>query len=412
VKSLTNYPEVVQWMDENLHWTQQVGEAFATQSADVMQAIQRLRAKARAAGTLVDTPQQQIIAEAQVIRIVPAQPDIIYVPHYEPEIVFVERPIYYGRPFLTFGAGVAVGSWLAFDCDWRRHSIWVGNRHRRWSGHDWHRPLVPFAATYAHTRHSEVRQWRPSPSSVRTSVTVSQRFRPEIARPSPFALPTARSNAFRDSSAASRHGGFHAPPPAATAPRTALSPGFRASPRTSPIAPPAPLTTVPSLPSARVPRADASTNTQRERGWSRDANSRSDNNDRSDSPDRSRGDDNRGRNFRNNPQPAIAPPVVTTPRVVTAPTVAPTMPMNRSRPSHSMGNSSPRSFSRSDSAPATAPGFRMQGRSAPPPAAVPPPQPAPTVTSPPAQSAPQQAAPARSGGTEHRGHRGTYRRGD
>src|SRR5688572_12222723 len=165
VKSLTHYPEVVQWMDENLHWTQQVGEAFTSQSADVMQAIQRLRAKARAAGTLVDTPQQQIIAEPQVIRIVPAQPDIIYVPHYEPEIVFVDRPIYYGRPFLTFGTGVAVGSWLAFDCDWRRHSIWVGNRHRRWTGHDWHRPVVPIAPTYNYTRNPEVRQWRPSPSS-------------------------------------------------------------------------------------------------------------------------------------------------------------------------------------------------------------------------------------------------------
>src|SRR5688572_28503479 len=165
VKSLTNYPEVLKWMDENLHWTRQVGEAFSIQPADVMQAVQRLRTKARAAGTLVDTPQQQIIAEQQVIRIVPAQPDIIYVPHYEPEVVFVDRPIYYGRPFLTFGTGVAVGSWLAFDCDWRRHSIWVGNRHRRWTGHDWHRPVVPIAPTYNYTRNPEVRQWRPSPSS-------------------------------------------------------------------------------------------------------------------------------------------------------------------------------------------------------------------------------------------------------
>src|SRR5687767_10083583 len=92
VKSLTNYPEVLKWMDENLHWTRQIGEAFAAQPADVMQAVQRLRAKARAAGTLADTPQQQVIAEQQVIRIVPAQPDVIYVPHYEPEVVFVDRP--------------------------------------------------------------------------------------------------------------------------------------------------------------------------------------------------------------------------------------------------------------------------------------------------------------------------------
>ena len=127
MKSLTNYPEVLKWMDENLLWTRQVGEAFTDQPAEVMQAVQRLRAKATAAGTLVDTPQQQVIAEPQVIRIVPAQPDIIYVPHYEPDIAFVDRPIYYGRPFLTFGVGVPVGSWLVFGCDWRRCEIFPFN---------------------------------------------------------------------------------------------------------------------------------------------------------------------------------------------------------------------------------------------------------------------------------------------
>lgn len=415
VKSLTNYPEVVQWMDENLHWTQQVGEAFATQSADVMQAIQRLRAKARAAGTLVDTPQQQVIAEPQVIRIVPAQPDLIYVPHYEPEIIFVERPTYDGRPFLTFGTGVAVGSWLAFDCDWRRHSIWVGNRHRRWSGHDWHRPVVPFAATHAphHTRHPEVRQWRPAPSPARTSVTVTHRFRPDVARPAPFGLATSRTSTYREPGAASRHGDFHSTPTAPTSPRN-FRPGFRAdatgSQQSTPpprvVAPPI-VTTPPSQPVDPTPSTDGTNSTRRGRDWSRDNNSRDNNNSRTDNNnDRSRGDDNRGRSFRNNPQPAPTPPVVTTP------SVAPTVPMNTSRPNHSMGNASPRAFSRSNPAPDTAPGLRMHGRSAPPPAAVPPPQPAPApvATPPPAQSTPQQVAPARSGGTEHRGHRGAYRR--
>src|SRR3954468_20689248 len=60
VKSLSHYPEVVKWMDENLAWTKQAGEAFVAQPADVMNAIQRLRTAARAAGTLVDTPQQRV----------------------------------------------------------------------------------------------------------------------------------------------------------------------------------------------------------------------------------------------------------------------------------------------------------------------------------------------------------------
>lgn len=195
VKSLTHYPAVLAWMDENLAWTKQVGEAFATQPADVMQAMQRLRAQARAAGTLTDTPQQQVIAEPDVIRIVPAQPDVIYVPYYEPDAVFVSRPYYagsYPRPFLSFGIGVGVGSWLAFECDWRRHTIWIGNRHRAWTPHDWSRPLViapPIGAAYV--RGGAVRAWRPPPQVVRTTVVVNAgsptRLPPPIARPSPIA---------------------------------------------------------------------------------------------------------------------------------------------------------------------------------------------------------------------------------
>jgi hypothetical protein len=199
VKSLTSYVEVLRWLDENLQWTRQVGEAFAQQPADVMQAVQRLRARARAAGTLVDTPQQQVITETEVIRIVPAQPDVIYVPYYAPEIVFVDSPAYHplSRPYLTFGLGVAVGSWLAYDCDWRRHTIWVGNRHRPWSGHDWRRPLVSFATlppVQLHRSSSPVRPWRP-PFSLRAGPGASQHPPSAIVRPAPpgiSAMNTAR----------------------------------------------------------------------------------------------------------------------------------------------------------------------------------------------------------------------------
>ena len=90
VKSLVRYPDVVRWMDENLAWTTQVGEAFLEQPADVMNAIQFLRTQARAAGTLVDTPQQKVVEEQSCIRIVPAEPDVIYVPQYDPEVVYVQ----------------------------------------------------------------------------------------------------------------------------------------------------------------------------------------------------------------------------------------------------------------------------------------------------------------------------------
>lgn len=201
VKSLANYPDVVKWLDENLTWTKQVGEAFTSQPADVMQTIQRLRTKAQAAGTLVTTPQQEVIAEQSVIRIVPAQPNVIYVPYYQPEVVFIDRPVYYPQPFLTFGAGVAVGSWLAFDCDWRGNSIWVGDRHRRWSGHDWRRPVVPFASTTiivqnGYARPPAVRQWRPPPQPMRGSAVVTWHSPREIVRPAPIASLSTRTYSY------------------------------------------------------------------------------------------------------------------------------------------------------------------------------------------------------------------------
>lgn len=164
VKSLTHYADVLKWLDENLTWTKQVGEAFAAQPADVMNSIQRLRARARASGALSSTPQQQVLAEPDVVRIVPADPDVIYVPRYDPAVVFVERPYFYPAPMLTFGAGWRVGSWLAYDFDWRRCTLWVGDRHRRWDRHDWHWPVVPISPPphgHAHIR-PPARVWQPS----------------------------------------------------------------------------------------------------------------------------------------------------------------------------------------------------------------------------------------------------------
>jgi hypothetical protein len=132
VRALAHYPDVVKWMDENLEWTMTLGTAFTQQPADVMQAIQRLRARARAKGVLIDTPQQQVVMEDDAICIEPAQPDVIYVPSYDPELVFWAREPLLGRPYLTFGLGISIGSWLNFDCDWHRHNVWVREHPRDW----------------------------------------------------------------------------------------------------------------------------------------------------------------------------------------------------------------------------------------------------------------------------------------
>jgi hypothetical protein len=120
VKAVAHYPEVIEWMDTNIDWTQQLGQAFVAQPDDVMQAVQRLRARARDLGNLVDTPQQQILVEDNSLRIVPAQPDVIYVPVYEPSVVYYQQPPFAGG-FVTFGFGFALGAWLDLDCDWNHH---------------------------------------------------------------------------------------------------------------------------------------------------------------------------------------------------------------------------------------------------------------------------------------------------
>ena len=140
IKGLARYPDVVKWMNENLDWTQALGAAFARQPADVMKSIQQLRAQARAAGTLVDTPQQVVAMAGDSIRIVPAQTNVIYVPRYDPALVY-ETPVGDGGPLITFGIGFPSGVWLGYQPDWDNFGIWVGP----WSGgwayrREWRQP--------------------------------------------------------------------------------------------------------------------------------------------------------------------------------------------------------------------------------------------------------------------------------
>jgi hypothetical protein len=126
VRSLAHYPDVAKWMAQNQPWTQAVGAAFASQPAEVMEAIQRLRELARADGTLADTPQQVVIVSSAYVEIEPAQPDVIYVPIYDPAIVFVDQPYYgYGGPFFAYGPPYGAGAWLTFGCNWRGGGVLI-----------------------------------------------------------------------------------------------------------------------------------------------------------------------------------------------------------------------------------------------------------------------------------------------
>ncbi len=141
IKAMVHYPSVLANMNANLQWTQALGVAFLNQQADVMQAIQQLRAQAIAAGTLQSTPQQQVISQNGTIWIEPVNPQVIYVPQYDPSLVYSRQPGYYPGPYLTFGLGFTVGNWLNNDCDWQNNWISVGtpwqNNWRRDNNNQW-----------------------------------------------------------------------------------------------------------------------------------------------------------------------------------------------------------------------------------------------------------------------------------
>jgi Protein of unknown function (DUF3300) len=146
VKSLVNFPQVLSMMSEKLEITQKLGDVFLAQQKDVLDAIQRLRAKAQAAGNLKTTNEQKVIVEqapaasqtTTIIKIEPAQPQVVYVPTYNPTVVYGAwpypaypptpwyQPGYVATAAFSFAAGVAVGAAWGYawgGCNWGRGDV-------------------------------------------------------------------------------------------------------------------------------------------------------------------------------------------------------------------------------------------------------------------------------------------------
>jgi Protein of unknown function (DUF3300) len=136
VKSLCHFPRVLSAMSQNLDQTTKLGNAFLNQQQDVMDTIQELRDKAQAQGNLNTTEQQRVVVEQGDIEIEPVNPDVIYVPMYDPAVVYgpwwyPAYPPYVWYPGVAIGVGIsfgvgffvgaAVGSWCGFD--WRHHHV-------------------------------------------------------------------------------------------------------------------------------------------------------------------------------------------------------------------------------------------------------------------------------------------------
>jgi hypothetical protein len=150
IQSLVEFPDVVQRMAGNIQWTTDLGNAFLAQQSDVMDAVQRMRAKAQGTGNLKTSAQSVVKTETvpsgkQVIEIQQANPDVVYVPSYDPTVVYgAAPPAYPYYPYtypgyvpgtaLMWGAGVALGAaaWGAWgghwgDCDWNGGNVNINN---------------------------------------------------------------------------------------------------------------------------------------------------------------------------------------------------------------------------------------------------------------------------------------------
>src|SRR6266481_7902228 len=152
VKALTAFPSVLGNMDKNLSWTSSLGDAYYNQQPEVMDAVQVMRRRAQKAGNLKTTPQQTVATQDSTIIVEPASPDVVYVPAYDPWMIYgdpiVAWPgwypypgIWFGGPYLSFGAGFGIGfyggygwGWHHWGSDWHnRHVIHDRDRYYSWS---------------------------------------------------------------------------------------------------------------------------------------------------------------------------------------------------------------------------------------------------------------------------------------
>jgi hypothetical protein len=209
VKAVARFPSVIQKMSDELGWTVELGRAFVEQPLELMDAIQSLRARAQSVGTLQTTPQQVVIVtnavvertyETQIVyvtntivQIMPANPQVIYVPVYSPTIVYYPPPAYVYNPMapvVVFGAGIAVGVIIANNhCNWYYGGVYRGpGGVVVWGGSGYGRyPYYPPPPRYRPPPYYPPPGYRPPPPGYRPPGYPPHGTYPPGARPTPYA---------------------------------------------------------------------------------------------------------------------------------------------------------------------------------------------------------------------------------
>ena len=219
VKAMVAFPQILEMMNDQLGWMQQIGDAFLTQQEDVMNSVQRLRARAGAAGTLQSTDQQFVATQDQAITIEPVNPETVYVPVNDPTVYgpwpYPNYPPYYFVPpgstviiepgfvtWIPFGIVTVLWGWDHWD--WHHHRIRIDphrfNHLNESKGEPEHRPQAIFD-TWEHDPHHRrgvpyrdpimLNRFRPNPAG---SPEQRRNFRgyeglPQVRQPHTFVRP-------------------------------------------------------------------------------------------------------------------------------------------------------------------------------------------------------------------------------
>jgi Protein of unknown function (DUF3300) len=162
IMALLPFPSVLDMMARDPAWTQQLGNAVLTQDSDVMDAVQRMRQRAMGYGYLTPNDCMNVTSSGGYIQILPVDPNVVYVPYYDPLVVFAPpRPGFAIGGAIHFGPGITIGAafggwgwWLGSGFAWPSHTILIDRRpwDRVWVNrsayfhpyvHPWVRPVGP-----------------------------------------------------------------------------------------------------------------------------------------------------------------------------------------------------------------------------------------------------------------------------
>jgi hypothetical protein len=162
VKSLVAFPQVLQTMENKIDWTERLGDAFLSQQSQVMDTVQQLRQKAQVAGNLNSNSQINVSQTDGSLVVATANPEVIYVPYYDPTVVYGpwwwSYPPVYWAPWpgyawdngFAWGIGIGIGAaFIIGSWDWHNHLTYIHDPHHPEYGSPWshdprHRHAVPY----------------------------------------------------------------------------------------------------------------------------------------------------------------------------------------------------------------------------------------------------------------------------